>query len=44
MNRPVGKSRHRWEDNIKMVFKKLVVKLWTAFIWLRKWLINLQVA
>jgi hypothetical protein len=20
MNRPLGKSRHRWEDNIKMLF------------------------
>jgi hypothetical protein len=30
-------SRHRWKDNIKIDIKKLGVKMWTAFIWIRIW-------
>jgi len=30
--RPLGKPRHRWEDNIKIDLQEGV---WTGFIWLR---------
>jgi hypothetical protein len=33
--RPLGRPRHRWEDNIKMVFKKLDGEVWTELLWLR---------
>jgi hypothetical protein len=33
--RPLGRPRHRWEDNIKMVFQE-VRWAWTELIWLRK--------
>ena len=33
--RPVGRSRHRWEDNIKMDLKKWDVGVWTGSSWLR---------
>jgi hypothetical protein len=32
---PLGRPRHRWEDNIKMELMKQGGKLWTGFIWLR---------
>jgi len=31
--RPLGRPRHRWEDNIKMDLKK--VGAWTGLMWLR---------
>jgi hypothetical protein len=31
--RPHGRSRHRWEDNIKMDLRKTVGKMWTECIW-----------
>jgi hypothetical protein len=31
--KPLGRSRHRWEDNIKVSRK--YVKMWTGFVWLR---------
>ena len=33
--RPLGRTRRRWEDNIKMFFRKWVVGLWTGSSWLR---------
>jgi len=33
--RPLGKPRRRWEDNIKMIFKKWDVGVWTGSSWLR---------
>jgi hypothetical protein len=32
--RPLGRYKHKWEDNIEMNLKLLWV-LWTGFIWLR---------
>jgi hypothetical protein len=34
-NRPLGRSRHRWEDNIQMNLIKISVRMWTGFIWLK---------
>jgi len=31
--RPIGRSRHSWEDNIKMDLQE--VGVWTGSIWLR---------
>ena len=33
--RPLGKTTHRMEDNIKMDIQKVVWAAWTALIWLR---------
>jgi len=33
--RPTGRPRRRWEDNIKMDFRKWDVGVWTGSIWLR---------
>jgi hypothetical protein len=33
--RPLGKSRRRWEDKLKWIFKKWEVGAWTGQIWLR---------
>ena len=35
-NTSLGKPTRRWEDNIKMDFRKRVGMAWTGFIWLRK--------
>jgi len=32
--RPLGRSRSRWEDNIKMDLQKWDVGAWTGSIWL----------
>jgi hypothetical protein len=32
--RPLVRPRPRWEDNIKMVFRKWNVGVWTGSIWL----------
>jgi hypothetical protein len=34
--RPLGRPGHGWDDNIVMDFKKYYVRVWTAFIWLRR--------
>jgi len=34
--RPLGRPRHRWEDNIKMVLQEVRWGAWTELIWLRK--------
>ena len=36
VGKPEGRrSRHRWEDNIKMALKEMGFGLWTASSWLR---------
>ena len=32
--RPLGRTRHRWEDNIKINLQKVGWGAWTEFIWL----------
>jgi hypothetical protein len=32
---PLGKPRHRWEDNNRLIFRKWDVGLWTGLSWLR---------
>jgi hypothetical protein len=31
---PLGRPRHRWEDNIKMYLKEVLLGAWTRLIWL----------
>jgi hypothetical protein len=33
--RLMGRPRRRWEDNIKWIFRKWDVGVWTGFGWLR---------
>jgi hypothetical protein len=33
--RPHGRLRRRWEDNIKMDIEELEYRAWTGFIWIR---------
>jgi hypothetical protein len=33
--RPLGRPRHRWEDNIKINLRETEWVLWSGFIWLR---------
>jgi hypothetical protein len=33
--KPLGRPRHRWEDNIKSMFRKLDVGVWTGLSWLK---------
>jgi hypothetical protein len=33
--RPLGRSRHRWGDNIRMDLRKWDVEVWTGMSWLR---------
>jgi hypothetical protein len=32
--RPLGRSRRRWEDNIKIYLREIVFGVWFGFIWL----------
>jgi hypothetical protein len=32
--RPLGSSKHRWEDGIKMILGRLARREWGGFIWL----------
>jgi len=32
--KPLGKPRHRWENNIKMDLQKVEWGTWTGFMWL----------
>jgi hypothetical protein len=34
-NGPLGRSRRRWEDNIKMNLREMGWVVWTGLIWLR---------
>jgi len=38
--RPYARPRHRWEENIEQILKKLVSRLWTALIWLMTGMCN----
>jgi hypothetical protein len=31
--KPLGRPRHRWNDDIKMDFKKWGVGTWVGFMW-----------
>jgi hypothetical protein len=33
--RPLGRPRSRWDDNIKWIFRKWDVGVWTGLSWLR---------
>jgi len=33
--RPLGRPRHRWEDNIKMDLQEVGCGVWTGLRWLR---------
>jgi hypothetical protein len=33
--RPLGRPRRRWEDGIKMGFRKIGCGVWSGFTWLR---------
>jgi hypothetical protein len=33
--KPLGRPRHRWEDNIKMDLREVGWGAWTGLIWLR---------
>ena len=33
--RPLGRPRHRWEDNIKMDLLEVEWGVWSGLIWLR---------
>jgi len=33
--RPLGRPRHRWEDNIKKGLQKVGWEAWTGLTWLR---------
>jgi len=33
--RPLGRPRHRWEDNIKMDLQEVRWGAWTGLMWLR---------
>jgi hypothetical protein len=33
--RPLGRPRRRWEDNIEMDLREIVLGIWIGFIWLR---------
>ena len=33
--RPLGRPRHRWKDNIKMVLQEVGWESWTGLMWLR---------
>ena len=33
--KPLGRTRHRWEDNIKMVHREMGCGEWTGSVWLR---------
>jgi hypothetical protein len=34
-NGPLGRPRHKWEDNIKMGLQEVGCGVWTVSIWLR---------
>jgi hypothetical protein len=33
--RPMGRTRRRWEDNIKWIFRQWNVGVWTGLSWIR---------
>ena len=35
VNTPFRRPRHRWEDNLRWIFRKWDVGIWTGSSWLR---------
>jgi len=35
-NRPIGRPRYRWEDNIRKDLQNSVKRAWNGCIWLRR--------
>jgi hypothetical protein len=35
-NRPLGRPRHRWEENIKLDLEEVGWGAWTGLIWFRR--------
>jgi len=35
VKRPLGRPRRRWEDNLKWIFRKWGMGVWTGLSWLR---------
>jgi hypothetical protein len=35
--RPLGRNRHNWKDNIKMVLKKMGCEVLVGFSWFKVW-------
>jgi hypothetical protein len=33
VRRPLGRPKHRWVDNIKLILEKLHAVVWTGLIW-----------
>jgi len=33
--RPLGRPRHKWEDNIKIDLQEVGCRVWTEWSWLR---------
>jgi hypothetical protein len=33
--RPLGRTKHRWEVNIKMGFQEINLGAWTGLMWLK---------
>jgi hypothetical protein len=33
--RPLGRPRHRWVDNIRMILERWDGVMWTGLVWLR---------
>jgi hypothetical protein len=33
--RPLGRPRHRWEDNIKIILGKYGLGVWFGFMWVK---------
>jgi len=36
--RPLGRPRHKWDDNIKLDIPEVGCGVWTGSIWLRIWI------
>jgi hypothetical protein len=32
---PLGRPRHRWDDNVQMGLREIGLGVWIGFIWLR---------
>jgi hypothetical protein len=38
---PLGRLWGKWEDNVEVDIKKMVLRIWTKFIWLWKAVLNI---
>jgi hypothetical protein len=32
---PLGTSRHKWEDNVRMDLREIGEKVWNGYVWFR---------